>query len=79
MVMFGAREKLKAELDELSDEQIESLLYYVQSMQPGRFIDKSANGREALVGFISGPTDVAEHTEEILWAEFGLRRPDDER
>ena len=44
----------------------------------GRFTDKSETGGNALVGFISGPKDVAEHTKEILWAEFGLKKADED-
>ena len=77
MVMADVREKLIAKIDDLTNEQIESLLNYVDSMELGTFTDKSETGRNALVGFISVPKDAAERTEEILWAEFGLRKPDD--
>ena len=78
MVMADVRQKLIAKMDDLSNEQLESLLNYAESMQVGSFTDKSDKGRNALVGFISGPVDAAERTEEILWAEFGMRSSDDQ-
>lgn len=78
MVMTDVRQKLIAKIDDLTNEQLESLLNYAESMQRGIFTDKSGAGRNALVGFISGPTDAAERTEEILWAEFGVKSSHDE-
>ena len=70
MVIADVRQKLIAKIDDLTNEQMESLLHYAESMQAGRFTDKADKGRNALVGFISGPVDAAERTEEILFATF---------
>ncbi len=94
MSALPIRELIERKLDELSEEQLSNLLDYIEMMEPaseeddydesrdvmlGQFTDKSDTDRDALVGFISGPTDVAQHTEDILWAEFGLRKSDDKQ
>lgn len=72
-MVMAVREQLIAELDYLTDEQIKLLLHQAQAMHPATSAEDNP-----LVGFISGPTNFAERTEDILEAEFGLKKSDHE-
>lgn len=76
MVALPIREKIVAELDKLSDEQAIVVLEFIQSVKEDEITDRTLAEDEdeddPLVGFITGPTDMAERTKEILKAEFGL-------
>ncbi len=76
MVALPIREKITAELDTLSDEQAIVVLQFIQSVKEDEIADRALTEDEdeddPLVGFINGPTDMAERTKEILKAEFGL-------
>jgi hypothetical protein len=80
MSALPIREKIAAELESLSDEQAIAVLEFIHSVKDDT-IDTSAGDDEPdpLVGFISGPTDMAERTEDILKAEFGLPKSEDNR
>lgn len=68
------RQELYTLLDDLSDEQIHLLVQFIKSIQRPPDRKRSYNpDTDPLVGFISGPTDVAEHVEEILYGEEDTR------
>lgn len=59
--------------NELSDDEAASVLEYAKSLktnQPGEFLIPED---DPLVGFISGPTDWAERTEDILYDDISSR------
>jgi hypothetical protein len=69
------REKLISMLiNELSDEEVSAVLNYAETLHITESSGDDNAENDPLVGFISGPTDLAERTEEILWAEFGLNK-----
>jgi hypothetical protein len=72
MVAQDIRKQLITKLDELSERELEALLHYIEVMQTMRLPDNYDEDHDPLVGFFSGPTDLAERSKEILWAEFGL-------
>ncbi len=65
------RETVIARLQELSDEQIAEVLEFIGNIQSQHIRIVPSEGDDPLVGFISGPTDFAERSQEILRAEFG--------
>ncbi len=71
MVALPIRKKIEAELDALSDEQAAAVLEFIQTVKQEPSVT-DGDEDDPLVGFISGPTDVAERTREILKAEFGV-------
>jgi hypothetical protein len=73
------REKIMAQLDDLSDEQATAVLEFIESVKDSESIVADDLENDPLVGFISGPTDMAEHTEELLKREFGLQKPGNDR
>ncbi|MEZ4671089.1 MAG: hypothetical protein R3E39_24555 [Anaerolineae bacterium] len=77
MVALPVREIIERKLNNLTEDQLTNVLHYIEVMElPGQLV-KDDNDDDPLVGFISGPTDLAERTEDILWAEFGFRDSDD--
>ncbi|MAS37162.1 MAG: hypothetical protein CL610_24390 [Anaerolineaceae bacterium] len=53
------REKAKAELDDLSDEEIRWILSYIESMKSNRLPEDYNPDNDPAVGFLSGSTDLA--------------------
>jgi hypothetical protein len=74
----NVREQLVAELDHLTDEQVALLLHYAQDLHGKPASDEmEADVGELdnpLMGFFSGPPDLAETSQEVLRREFGLRK-----
>lgn len=70
------REELIAKIEQMSDEQVESLLRYAKTLEIYQLPASYDPDNDPAVGFISGPTDLAERTEEILWSEFGINKTD---
>jgi hypothetical protein len=66
------RQELIDLLDDLTDEQVSLLIQFIRAIQTGH--KPSATPYHAhddpLVGFISGPTDVAAHVEDILYEDI---------
>ncbi len=62
------RERLVAEPDSLSDEQIEAVLRYVEILKSDDLAPGYDPQRDPVVGFVSGPTDFGERAEELLSA-----------
>lgn len=77
------RERLLAELETMSDEQIEKLIRYIESIAPDDLRPDYDPEKDPFItgeAFFEGPTDFAERTEDILEAEFGMpKTEDDER
>jgi hypothetical protein len=70
MSALPIRKKIEAELDELSEPQAVAVLEFIRAVKQEHRIVGAVED-DPLVGFISGPTDMAERTEEILRSEFG--------
>jgi len=88
MSALPIREGAITEIEKLSDEQVAKVLDFIRSVRQGRppyseENDSILNGETAgesddpAIGFFSGPSDLAETSEEILWKEFGLKKPQD--
>lgn len=70
MATANMRERLVSKLDELNEEQIASLLSYVEAMQETTLPDTYDEDNDPSVGFISGPTDLATRAKQILRDEI---------
>jgi len=68
------REQVMTKLNRLDEAQLANILRYIEVMQADELPDNYDPDSDPTIGLISGPTDLAERTEEILWAEFA--RPD---
>jgi hypothetical protein len=71
--MATTRERLIAELDELNEEQIESLLSYAEALRSATLADDYDAKNDPTIGFLSGSTDVARRTKQILRDEITSR------
>jgi phage/plasmid-associated DNA primase len=72
MVALTKREQIiNTVLNSLSDEQVDDLLNYLRDLAP---LTHYREENDPSIGFISGPTDLAEKAEDILWAEFGVNK-----
>jgi hypothetical protein len=69
MAALSIREQLIAELDEMSDQQIASLWSYAQVLRSETLPDDYDESHDPTIGFLSGSTDVARRTKEILREE----------
>lgn len=78
MSALPVRQAIIARLDELSEDQAAAVLRFIETVQSKYNVAEDDEINDPLVGFISGPTDLAERTEEILWAEFG-NKPTEEQ
>ncbi|MBZ0280915.1 MAG: hypothetical protein K8L97_09245 [Anaerolineae bacterium] len=72
MVLSDVREQLIVKLNDLTDQEVEALLRYVDVMQSTRLPEGYDEDLDPSVGFFSAESDYAERTEDILWTEFGL-------
>lgn len=75
------REELIAYLAKLSDQEVGKLLKFAQSLHDEEILDLSPDydpDNDPSVGFFSGPPDLAEKAEEILWEGFGLPKNETE-
>ena len=73
MAMSTVRERLITKLDELSDEQVASLLSYAEAMQSTTLPDDYDEDNDPSIGFISGPTHLASRAKDILRDEITSR------
>jgi len=64
------REKLVSKLDELTDEQVASLLHYAEIMQSATLPPDYDEEQDPSIGFISGPTDLSVRAKQILRDEI---------
>lgn len=71
--MATTRERLIAELDELDDQQIESIWSYVEALRSATVADDYDPKNDPTIGFLSGSTDVARRTKQILRDEVTSR------
>jgi hypothetical protein len=70
MATANMRERLVSKLDELNEEQIASLLSYVEAMQETSLPDSYDEDDDPSIGFISGPSDLATRAKQILRDEI---------
>jgi hypothetical protein len=70
MATANIRERLVNKLDELNEEQIATLLSYVEAMQETTLPESYDEANDPSVGFISGPTDLATRAKQILRDEI---------
>ncbi len=75
MAASNIREQVITRLDKMTDAQVVELLRYIEAMQSDRLPEDYDEANDPTIGILSGPTDLAERTEEILLAEFGRRKP----
>ena len=67
------REKIIAELDDLSGEELAWILEYVEAMKSNRLPEDYDPEHDPAIGFLSGSTDLASHTKQILRDEITSR------
>ena len=75
------RERLLAEVATMTDEQIEALIRYIESISPHDLPPEYDPAKDPLMTgelFFDGPPDLAERTEEILQAGFGMANTEDD-
>ncbi|MEO8606396.1 MAG: hypothetical protein ABI690_00820 [Chloroflexota bacterium] len=72
MSALPIRDQLLQELNALSDEQIITVLEFVHALKADSGSNVPDTENDPLVGFFSGPSDLAERSQEILRAEFGI-------
>jgi hypothetical protein len=70
MATANMRERLVSKLDELNEEQIASLLSYIEAMQETSLPDSYDEDDDPSIGFISGPSDLATRAKQILRDEI---------
>ena len=73
MATLSVREQLIAELDEMSNQQIASLLSYAQVLRSAILPDDYDESHDPTIGFLSGSTDVARRAKQILRDEITSR------
>ena len=76
------REELIAYLAKLSDKEVGKVLEFVQQLREEETAELASNydtDNDPSIGFFSGPPDLAERAEEMLWEGFGLRRDQEEK
>lgn len=64
------REQLVSKLDKLSDEQVASVLSYVEAIQSALLSDDYDEADDPSIGFLHGPTDLAMQAKQILRDEI---------
>jgi hypothetical protein len=65
---------IERELDHWSEEQLDTLLDYIEMMKTSSGIDDYDESRDMTIGFIKGSTDAGQRTKDILRAEFGIKK-----
>jgi hypothetical protein len=70
MTASDIRQQLIAKLDSLSDEEMKALLRYIEAMQSTSLPDDYDEAHDPSIGFLSGTTDLATRTKEILQNEI---------
>lgn len=61
-------------LNDLDDAQVDKVLRYTETLQTFKLPAEYDEDNDPAVGFLSGPTDLAERSKEILRKEFGVRK-----
>ncbi len=74
MSALPIREAVIARLQDLSDEQVEEVLEFINEVQSERIIATEPEEDDPAIGFFSGPSDFAARSKEILRREFGKKR-----
>ncbi len=69
MVASDIREQVIARLDSMSDEEVAALLRYIDAMRSTALPDDYDEANDPAIGFLSGTTDLATGTKEILRRE----------
>lgn len=69
--MSPQKEALITLIEEMSDEQITHLVQFIRAMKLEDHTEEINNILEddPMVGFISGPTDIADHIEDFLYGD----------
>ena len=77
MSALPKHEMIERELDQLSEDQLDNLLDYIEMMKTSSRIDDCDESRDMTIGFIKGSTDAGQRTKDILRAEFGIKKSHD--
>jgi hypothetical protein len=82
MMAATPRERLLERLETMTDEEIEVMLEYAEELKSGELPPEYDPAKDPFVtgeAFFEGPTDYAEHAEDILEAEFGMPEAEDDQ
>ncbi|MFN8374797.1 MAG: hypothetical protein U0694_18200 [Anaerolineae bacterium] len=67
------REDVISKIERTSDKELAELAHYIEIMQNPELPADYDPDNDPSVGFISGPTDWSERSEDILFQEFGIQ------
>lgn len=73
MVTPELREKIIGKLDEMTQQQAESVLRYIEVMTTYELPADYDPDKDPMIGFLDGPEDLATRAEEILHGEIDVR------
>jgi hypothetical protein len=73
----SVKQELLATLNTFDERQLALMLDYARKLESLELAKDYDPAKDPLVGFFEGPPDLAERSSEILRAEFGLRKPQD--
>ncbi len=75
------KEQLITKLDQLSEDELETLLEHIEILRYNRVLnsmslpDDYQVENDGTVGYLAGTTDLAEHIEDILYGEAETQQP----
>ena len=73
MAVPNVREQVEAKLGQLSDEELATVLNYIETMQMTDLPADYDEANDPSIGFLSGPTDLARRSKQILRDEITAR------
>ncbi len=79
MVALPIRKQIEDKLIRLNDEQLAEVLRSIEVMQLSELPTDYDEDNDPSVGFFAGEPDYASRSKEILNAEFGMRKPSNEK
>ncbi len=73
MAVPNVREQIERKLDQLSDEELATVLRYIDAMQTTTLPADYDEANDPAIGFLSGPTDLSTRVKQILRDEITAR------
>ena len=59
MAVPNIRQQVESKLNQLSDEEVEAVLHYIEAMQTTELPSNYDEANDPAIGFLSGPTDLS--------------------
>jgi hypothetical protein len=73
MAVPNVRQQVEEKLSQLSDEEVAAVLRYIEAMQTTELPADYDEANDPSIGFLSGPTDLARCSKQILRDEITAR------